>query len=329
MRLQNPDDELGGMCFPLLPQLVEHRAVYRHHVRSMVYGNMPARVSAELKQKTRRTIRAVRTAIKLELRPEDQVSQHTEAATRDDFVAASQRLQAGSRSNSRRSSADRGLSSHRRHAADRRHHHPHETELTDTTLRHRHNTGMTPSSSQPQDSLTAAAAAEDLAAFGRPIDARMFPVDSDSDSGMESDSYYDDIQKTTGKLSFNASTSPSMSMPHVSPLLPSIGYWRYWFPNHPLSNCAPQDVTEQMAAEMCEWEHVRRFWLESELEIVVLMEGIDAITSDTCQARHSYTIDDIVWDGDFEPCVTRTDDGQCSVDYAALHRTMPRRKMPE
>mgnify|MGYP005990566259 CR=1 FL=1 len=49
-----------------------------------------------------------------------------------------------------------------------------------------------------------------------------------------------------------------------------------------------------------------RSWRETALEVLCLVEGIDEITSDTCQARHSYTADEIVWNGTWSPCVVPT-----------------------
>jgi len=49
-----------------------------------------------------------------------------------------------------------------------------------------------------------------------------------------------------------------------------------------------------------------RSWRETALEVLCLVEGIDEITSDTCQARHSYTADEVVWNGTWSPCVVPT-----------------------
>ncbi|KAH8049650.1 hypothetical protein JL720_15557 [Aureococcus anophagefferens] len=62
-------------------------------------------------------------------------------------------------------------------------------------------------------------------------------------------------------------------------------------------------------------------------EIVVVVEGVDPITSNTVQATHSYCYRardgedrrDVVWDCDFRPCVSRDDRGRCRIDYAAFH----------
>lgn len=52
-----------------------------------------------------------------------------------------------------------------------------------------------------------------------------------------------------------------------------------------------------------------------QLEIVVLIEGADALTSSSVQARYSYTHRDIVWDHTFASCVSVTDDGCALVNF--------------
>jgi hypothetical protein len=60
--------------------------------------------------------------------------------------------------------------------------------------------------------------------------------------------------------------------------------------------------------------HLRK----SGLEVVVILEGIDSSTSNTMQARNSYTDEDIVWDATFERCVVKTPRGLC-VDFDRFH----------
>ena len=58
-------------------------------------------------------------------------------------------------------------------------------------------------------------------------------------------------------------------------------------------------------------------------QVVVLIEGIDAVTSYNFQARHSYTVDDIVWNQTFAPCVSVGDDGGAEIDFDQFHITEP------
>lgn len=65
------------------------------------------------------------------------------------------------------------------------------------------------------------------------------------------------------------------------------------------------------------------FLAETEMEIVVMLEGIEPIGSCTIQARHSYTYDQIMFNHDFKDPVSRDPDGRCVVDIEAMNRTVP------
>ncbi|CEG49734.1 animal inward rectifier k channel (irk-c) family protein [Plasmopara halstedii] len=64
--------------------------------------------------------------------------------------------------------------------------------------------------------------------------------------------------------------------------------------------------------------HLRK----SGLEIIALLEGIDSSTSNTMQARISYTDEDIAWDATFERCVVKTSKGLC-IDFDRFHLLKP------
>jgi hypothetical protein len=67
-----------------------------------------------------------------------------------------------------------------------------------------------------------------------------------------------------------------------------------------------------------------RYWKESQLEIIVLVEGIDAVTSATIQVRHSYKVEDILFDHRFENCVdVDPETGGAVVDFNRFHQTRP------
>ena len=66
-------------------------------------------------------------------------------------------------------------------------------------------------------------------------------------------------------------------------------------------------------------------WLEEKsMEILVILEGIDPLTSATLQARHSYTANDIVFDAWFAPCVHSDESGECVIDFAKFHDLRPK-----
>ncbi|KAJ0403503.1 hypothetical protein P43SY_010046 [Pythium insidiosum] len=64
--------------------------------------------------------------------------------------------------------------------------------------------------------------------------------------------------------------------------------------------------------------HLRK----SELEVIVVLEGIDGSTSNTMQARHSYTDEEIAWDSTFETCVSKADDG-IVINFDRFHLLKP------
>lgn len=63
-------------------------------------------------------------------------------------------------------------------------------------------------------------------------------------------------------------------------------------------------------------------WLQlSRIEVLVMIEGTDSLTGMTCQARHSYTYDDLAFDATFEPCVSSDPEtGGCIIDYSKFHQ---------
>jgi len=62
---------------------------------------------------------------------------------------------------------------------------------------------------------------------------------------------------------------------------------------------------------------------ERRVEILCLVEGIDSVTSDTIQARHSYVWEDICMHHDFVPSVLEDTSGALSLDYEQFHKTFP------
>mmetsp|Transcript_22066 Transcript_22066/g.70468 ORF Transcript_22066/g.70468 Transcript_22066/m.70468 type:complete len:452 (+) Transcript_22066:412-1767(+) len=73
-----------------------------------------------------------------------------------------------------------------------------------------------------------------------------------------------------------------------------------------------------------EEEDAIRDYLEAhKVEIVAVVEGIDAVTSDTIQARHSYCPRDILWHHDFVPCTFEGASGEAVLDFSQFHRTVP------
>ena len=55
--------------------------------------------------------------------------------------------------------------------------------------------------------------------------------------------------------------------------------------------------------------------------MVVIIEAIDPVSSNTFQARHSYNASDIVFDETFLPAMTIGGDGRAKIDWDNFHKT--------
>lgn len=72
-------------------------------------------------------------------------------------------------------------------------------------------------------------------------------------------------------------------------------------------------------------DKLKEFWSDSKMEVIIVLEGIDAITSFTLQARHSYSYlnNEIVFDHYFAPMVKTATNGSCDVDFSKFHDILP------
>lgn len=64
-------------------------------------------------------------------------------------------------------------------------------------------------------------------------------------------------------------------------------------------------------------------WREQQIEVVVMLSGLDEALADRIYARHSYSADDIVWDHKFVDVLSFTDHGRRVVDLTRFHDTEP------
>ncbi|DAZ97592.1 TPA: hypothetical protein N0F65_002211 [Lagenidium giganteum] len=88
------------------------------------------------------------------------------------------------------------------------------------------------------------------------------------------------------------------------------------------SNNAPAPATPMTHREIV--EDTLNYWRESQLEVIVLIEGIDAVTSATIQVRHSYKAEEILFDHRFENCVdVDPETGGAVIDFNRFHATTP------
>eukprot|EP00931_Biecheleriopsis_adriatica_P093203 TRINITY_DN66948_c0_g1_i1.p1 TRINITY_DN66948_c0_g1~~TRINITY_DN66948_c0_g1_i1.p1 ORF type:complete len:380 (-),score=70.96 TRINITY_DN66948_c0_g1_i1:24-1163(-) len=66
-------------------------------------------------------------------------------------------------------------------------------------------------------------------------------------------------------------------------------------------------------------EQIEDHLAKTQVEILCVVEGIEASSSMTLQARHSYTADDIVFNASFKQCVAKAPDGTCEVNFDVFH----------
>ena len=68
--------------------------------------------------------------------------------------------------------------------------------------------------------------------------------------------------------------------------------------------------------------------LTEELEIVVVLSGVDETFAQPIQARHSYLAEEILWGHNFVDIVIELDDGRPAIDYSAFHDVHPTGEAP-
>lgn len=61
----------------------------------------------------------------------------------------------------------------------------------------------------------------------------------------------------------------------------------------------------------------------NDLEIVVLVEGTESVTSNKLQARFSYAVDDIMANYAFSPCVQDDGNGGALIDFEKFQQVVP------
>ena len=81
---------------------------------------------------------------------------------------------------------------------------------------------------------------------------------------------------------------------------------------------AGSDATTPQLLEMRRM--IREHIANSALEVVVIVEAIDPHSSNTFQARHSYTAADIEFDHSFMPCMSVASDGQALLNWESFHK---------
>ncbi|GMH73996.1 hypothetical protein TrRE_jg2083, partial [Triparma retinervis] len=92
-----------------------------------------------------------------------------------------------------------------------------------------------------------------------------------------------------------STTSPVPLSRHDSIRPPKVTVPRSTAKNHPYRSGSAAETPKQRARrkyQAAEQREIKAFMKDREAELVVLVEGIDVMTSATLQARHSYRWDD-------------------------------------
>lgn len=72
-----------------------------------------------------------------------------------------------------------------------------------------------------------------------------------------------------------------------------------------------------------EEQAIKEYLENYRVEVIVMVEGTDSVTSDSIQARHSYCAHDIMWHHDFVPCTLERPGGTVAIDFAHFHDVFP------
>ncbi|XP_066501251.1 G protein-activated inward rectifier potassium channel 3-like isoform X2 [Hoplias malabaricus] len=90
----------------------------------------------------------------------------------------------------------------------------------------------------------------------------------------------------------------------------------------------PQTITHIINDSSPFWEIGAESLKKDKFEIIVILEGIVEASGMTCQARTSYTEDEILWGHRFESCIS-LEKGAFRVDYSAFDKTFEVQTSPE
>jgi hypothetical protein len=94
-------------------------------------------------------------------------------------------------------------------------------------------------------------------------------------------------------------------------------------PNHHVgSEVGAQAEGSEAGLWALEQEALQAFWRDRCVEVVVLVEGTDPLTSNSLQARYSYTVEDLRFDHEHAPCVF-SHRGRALLDFTRFNRTRP------
>lgn len=151
----------------------------------------------------------------------------------------------------------------------------------------------------------------------RPIPADLFPNPSDnSDSNKPTPFVTREVDELFGSESFPATKrySGDATSPYASQTTRS-SYSSTSSPAKPAGAAAAVDSFAEEKAML------RKYMTDRKIEIIAIVEGTDAASGGSVQARHSYTLEDIEWDQSFERCVFEDAEGGAVIDFGKFHET--------
>lgn len=86
----------------------------------------------------------------------------------------------------------------------------------------------------------------------------------------------------------------------------------------PASHVSPADIEKDRIKK--EKDMISFYMQDRKMEIMAIVEGIDATTGGVVQARHSFIHSEIEWDKSFTPCVFEdSQDGSAVIDFSVFH----------
>jgi potassium inwardly-rectifying channel subfamily J len=76
---------------------------------------------------------------------------------------------------------------------------------------------------------------------------------------------------------------------------------------------------EKLDWQIDEQEMIQKYMRDRKIEIITIVEGIDAATGGSVQAMHSFTLNEIIWNKGFVPCVFEDEDNCAIIDFSLFH----------
>ena len=82
-------------------------------------------------------------------------------------------------------------------------------------------------------------------------------------------------------------------------------------------------TTEAQSHRPISQQELQKHIVGNNLEIMVMIDGTESVTSNTLQARYSYAVDDIEFNAIFRPCVSIDEQKGAVIDFNKFHDLIP------